>query len=305
MTVDEIRSLAGLVPKDPNAPTIADGSMPDPSINNTNGTGSMVNENLKNLTGRQWQSLTRIIRKFEKGEISQEQAKLLLKSSLGLNDDEVNTMLSIDNEVQEFSSQEKDELLLSEFAKCGEPKSDYVIVKSSKFVFGKEEFADVTQIETNVLDLLRKDKRITPEIIAETLDLKPDSVKEILKRLADEGRIAIKTVTIGADKVVERTLTEPLRKQTDKKPETLDFKIMYSYDWKAGFTAADKPTRRNFCARLQDLDKLWSRSEIESMSMRLGYSVWDRKGGWYTEPDGSRSKECRHQWSKVIVMRKK
>ncbi len=266
---------------------------------------AIVNENLKNLSGRQWQSLTRIIRKFEKGEISQEQAKLLLKSSLGLNDDEVNTMLAIDNEVQEFSSHEKDELLLAEFAKCGESKNDYLIVKSSKFVFGKETFADVTQIETNVLDLLRKDKRITPEVIAETLDLEVDSVKEILKRLAGEGRISIKIKTVGQDEVIERTLTEPLKQQTDKKPETLNFKILYSYEWKDGFNNSDKSTRRDFCARLQDLKKLWSRSEIESMSMRLGYSVWDRKGGWYTEPSGNRSTECRHQWVSNIVMKKK
>ena len=210
---------------------------------------AIVNENLKNLSGRQWQSLTRIIRKFEKGEISQEQAKLLLKSSLGLNDDEVNTMLAIDNEVQEFSSHEKDELLLAEFAKCGESKNDYLIVKSSKFVFGKETFADVTQIETNVLDLLRKDKRITPEVIAETLDLEVDSVKEILKRLAGEGRISIKIKTVGQDEVIERTLTEPLKQQTDKKPETLNFKILYSYE------GPEDDRNRDFCARLLEMNK--------------------------------------------------
>ena len=257
-----------------------------------------VNENLKNLSGRQWQSLTRIIRKFEKGEISQEQAKLLLKSSLGLNDDEVNTMLAIDNGM-EFSSHEKDELLLAEFAKCGEPKNDYLIVKSSKFVFGKETFADVTQIETNVLDLLRKDKRITPEVIAETLDLEVDSVKEILERLAGEGRISIKVKTIGQDNVIERTLTEPLKQQTDNKPETLNFKILYSYD-------GPKDNRnRDFCARLLEMDKLWSRSEIETMSRRMGYSVWDRRGGWWTMPNGDRSKSCRHDWVSNIVMKKK
>ena len=258
-----------------------------------------VNENLKNLSGRQWQSLTRIIRKFEKGEISQDQAKLLLKSSLGLNDDEVNTMLAIDNGM-EFSSHENDELLLAEFSKCGEPKNDYLIVKQSKFVFAKDQkFADVTQIETNVLDLLRKDKKITPEVIAETLDLEVDSVKEILKRLSSEGRISIKTTKVGQDNVIERTLTEPLKTQTDKKPETLNFKILYSYE------GPKDDRNRDFCARLLEMDKLWSRSEIETMSRRMGYSVWDRRGGWWTMPDGDRSKSCRHDWVSNIVMKKK
>jgi len=258
-----------------------------------------VNENLKNLSGRQWQSLTRIIRKFEKGEISQDQAKLLLKSSLGLNDDEVNTMLAIDNGM-EFSSHENDELLLAEFSKCGEPKNEYLIIKQSKFVFAKDQqFADVTQIETNVLDLLRKDKKITPEVIAETLDLEVDSVKEILKRLSSEGRISIKTTKVGQDNVIERTLTEPLKTQTDKKPETLNFKILYSYE------GPKDDRNRDFCARLLEMDKLWSRSEIETMSRRMGYSVWDRRGGWWTMPDGDRSKSCRHDWVSNIVMKKK
>jgi DNA-binding Lrp family transcriptional regulator len=266
---------------------------------------AIVNENLKNLSGRQWQSLTRIIRKFEKGEISQEQAKLLLKSSLGLNDEEVNTMLSIDNEMQ-FSSQEKDELWLDALSKCGVSKQDFLIVKSSRFNFAKQEsFADVTQIETNVLDLIRKDKRITAEVIAETLDLEVDSVNEILKRLQKEGRISAKVTRIGQDEIIERKLSEPLAKQSELKPETLGFKIMYSYEWRAGFGAADKPTRREFCARLQDMDKLWSRADIETWSRRLGYSVWDRGGGWYTEPDGSRSKSCRHEWRRVVVMEKR
>jgi DNA-binding Lrp family transcriptional regulator len=262
-------------------------------------TSAPVNENLKNLTGRQWQSLTRIIRKFEKGEISQEQAKLLLKSSLGLNDDEVNTMLSIDNNVQEFSSQEKDELLLAEFAKCGVSKSDYMILKQSRFIFAKEqEFNEVNQLEANVLDLLRKDKRITPEVIAETLDLEVDSVKEILKRLQSEGRIAVKPTKVGQDEVIERTLTEPLKQQTDKKPETLNFKILYSYE------GPEDNRNRDFCARLLEMNKLWSRSEIESMSMRMGYSVWDRRGGWWNN-NGKIEIHCRHSWVSNIVMKKK
>ena len=258
-----------------------------------------VNENLKNLTGRQWQSLTRIIRKFEKGDISQEQAKLLLKSSLGLSDDEINVMLSIDNEPMEFSAQEKDELLLAEFASCGVAKSDYVILKTLPAFFTSQEFNEVNQLEANVLDLLRKDKRITPEIIAETLDIEVESAKAIIERLTNEGRINTKIVRVGIDEVIERTLTEPLAKQTDKTPETLNFKIFYSYE------GPQDDRNRAFCARLLELDKLWSRAEIETMSRRMGYSVWDRRGGWWTKPSGEHSPSCRHKWVKNIVMRKK
>lgn len=279
-----------------------------------------VNENLKNLSGRQWQSLTRIIRKFEKGEISQEQAKLLLKSSLGLNDDEVNTMLSIDNGM-EFSSHEKDELLLAEFAKCGEPKNDYLIVKKNKFLFVENEFKFLSQVELDIMDLIRKDKRITPSVISDVLGLELPSVNQILSNLEKIGKIKSKVKAIGPDQVVERVLTESIASQIVKdqkekiaevkevapgtspeipklEPETLNFKILYSYE------GPQDGRNRPFCARLMAMDKLWSRSEIESMSRRLGYSVFDRGGGWWTQPDGTRSKSCRHDWVSNVVMKK-
>ncbi|MFO0089451.1 MAG: winged helix-turn-helix transcriptional regulator [bacterium] len=279
-----------------------------------------VIENLKNLSGRQWQSLTRIIRKFEKGEISQEQAKLLLKSSVGLNDDEVNTMLAIDNGM-EFSSHEKDELLLAEFAKCGEPKNDYLIVKKNKFLFVDNEFKFLSQVELDVMDLIRKDKRITPSVISDVLGLELPSVNQILSNLEKIGKIVSKVKAVGPDQVVERVLTESIASQIIKdqkekiaevkevapgtspkipklEPETLNFKILYSYE------GPQDARNRPFCARLMAMDKLWSRSEIESMSRRLGYSVFDRGGGWWTQPDGTRSKSCRHDWISNVVMKK-
>jgi hypothetical protein len=74
---------------------------------------------------------------------------------------------------------------------------------------------------------------------------------------------------------------------------------MYSYE-------GPKDSRnRDFCRRLLDMDKFFSRADIETMSMRLGYSVWDRRGGWWTKPDGERSVSCRHRWVQNFVIRKK
>ena len=50
---------------------------------------------------------------------------------------------------------------------------------------------------------------------------------------------------------------------------------------------------------------MYSRSEIETISARLGYSVWDRGGGWYTKPNtNEHSPSCRHEWVSNIVTRK-
>jgi DNA-binding Lrp family transcriptional regulator len=256
---------------------------------------AQVNENLKNLTGRQWQGVNRIIRNFEKGRINKEQAKLLLKSSLGLSDDEINVMLSIDNDM-EFSAQDNDELMLAEFSQHGESKNNFnVIASRARFNFQEE----LTQAEVNILDLIKKDKRITPEVISEALEMPVDEVVSIIESLTEGGLIIASVKKIGIDEIVERTMPEPLSKLTEKKAETYEQKIMYSYE------GPQDSRNRDFCRRLLTMNKFYSRADIESMSQRLGYSVWDRRGGWWTKPSGERSPSCRHRWVQNFVIRKK
>jgi DNA-binding Lrp family transcriptional regulator len=256
-----------------------------------------VNENLKNLTGRQWQGVNRIIRNFEKGKINKEQAKLLLKSSLGLSDDEISIMLSLDNEM-EFSAQDKDELLLAEFSAHGESKDQFTVIASrARFNFQEE----LTQAEVNVLDLIKKDKRITPQVIGRALKMPVDEVVSIIEGLTESGIILATISKVGIDQIIERTLPEPLSKLTDKEPRTLEQKIMYSYEVEPRYGPEPIiPTTRDFCRRLIKMDKFYSRSDIETMSQRLGYSVWDRRGGWY-----GNKPSCRHRWVQNFVVRKK
>jgi DNA-binding Lrp family transcriptional regulator len=257
---------------------------------------AQVNENLKNLTGRQWQGVNRIIRNFEKGRINKEQAKLLLKSSLGLSDDEINVMLSIDNDM-EFSAQDHDELLLAEFATHGESKDNYnVIASRARYNFQEE----LTQVEVNILDLIKKDKRITPQVIGRALKMPIEEVEDIIANLLEGGLIVAAVKKVGIDEIIERTMPEPLSDLTDKKPRTLEQKIMYSYEVKPGVGEPIIPTTRDFCKRIIKMNKFYSRADIETISMRLGYSVWDRRGGWW-----GNSPSCRHIWVQNFVIRKK
>ena len=210
------------------------------------------------------------------------------------------------------SAQFKDDF--SVFFEFGEDKATYNIWKSKTRFNDDSEyqlFAEVNQLQANVLDLMAKDKRITPQVLATTLDQSVDTINQVIKKLIDDGHIQPKQYTIGTgideNVITEHTLTEPLKDIIEKiKPQTTELLIRYSYEWKAGFSNADKDTSRPFCVALLDANKVYSRSEIELMSARLGYSVWDRKGGWYTKP-GTNDHEpsCRHQWVSNIVTRKK
>jgi hypothetical protein len=171
-------------------------------------------------------------------------------------------------------------------------------------------FAEVNQLQANVLDLMSKDKRITPDVLATTLEQSEDTIKQVIKTLIANGYIQPSEYVIGegidSNTIIEHTLTEPLNDILTKiKPQTKELLIRYSYEWKQGFTNKDIDTSRPFCKYLLTADKMYSRSEIETISARLGYSVWDRGGGWYTKPNtNEHSPSCRHEWVSNIVTRK-
>lgn len=192
----------------------------------------------------------------------------------------------------------------------GETKEGYNIWKQKEHFADIELFADVTQLQSNVLDLITKDKRITPEVIADTLKEDVGVVKRILTDLEKKGFISSKITTIGEgydeSEIVERKLTAPISEIVEKiKPSTTEFLIRYSYEWRQGFNDSDLGTSRQFCKYFVTTDKLYSRSEIEAMSARLGYDVFTRGGGWYTLPGTNNHRNfCRHQWKSNVVTRK-
>ena len=265
-----------------------------------------VNEHIKGLKGREWQNMQRIIRDFNKGKITREQASSMLKGGYALSDDEVATWLG----AEELEFNEADFQVFFEF---GEERNKYEVLKS-KTRFSDdadfEMFADVTQLQSNILDLIVKDKRITPEVIADTLKEDVGAVKRVIDLLIEKGFIKATDVKQGkgidSNIIVERQLTEPISKIVEAmKPQTTQILIRYTYGWKPGFNDSDLDTSRPFCKYLVTANKFYTRSDIEQMSARLGYSVWDRRGGWYTKPGtNTHSPSCRHEWRSNIVKRK-
>lgn len=269
--------------------------------------GLSVNEHIKGLKGREWQNMQRIIREFTKGKINREQATAMLKTGYALSDDEVNTWLGSQELDAQF--QEQDFQVFYEF---GENQDSFNIWKSKKRFNDETDFymfADVNQLESDILDQISKQKDITPEVLAEVLDESIDTINTVLKDLEDRKIIKTKETKIGkgidSNIIVSRELTQPLSKTVGNvKPQTTEILVRYSYDWISGFNDSDKKNSRPFCVALLDAKKLYSRSDIEMMSARLGYSVWDRKGGWWND-NGTISESCRHEWKTNVVTRKK
>jgi len=298
MTPDEIRSLAGLVPVQQSTGT----AMPNQEQ------PTQMNDSIKNLTGRQYQNVMRIVRQFGNGKLTKGQATLMLKNGFGFTDADVNTFLGVDDdpltddEISKFSM-DADELLLQEFASCGSDRSLYSITETRSF--NGFEMA-LNQLQADVLSLITKQPLIAPEVIAETLKKPLKDIEATISELVGNKIITEKKTLIGEDEVVRRYVNKPVSELPGKSSKVNDILIMYSYDWRVPASQRDYNTSRPFCQRLMDLSltKFWSRQDIEKISARVGYSVWDRCGGWWTMPDGTHSYQCRHEWKANIVTRK-
>jgi len=297
MTRDEIREKLGL---QSSVVTDASGVTTQPV---------QANATLTNLSGRQHQNVMRIVRQFGSGKINKAQAALMLKNGFGFTDADVDTFLGVDEDPsteQAFASMQ-DDLLVNEFAACGDSVEDFEVVETHD-AKGYEQFADeeVNVLKANVLDLISKDKRVTPEVMAKVLNKSVEQIDNALEALKLEGYLtqtgeAISILNPNYTPVV-RQLTMPLSNipGSDKTTKT-EVLLRYTY------SGPEDSKNRPFCARMLQLakTKLWSRADIESISERLGYSVWDRRGGWFTEPNGNHRPYCRHRWQVKIVTRKK
>jgi hypothetical protein len=222
---------------------------------------------------------------------------------------------AIPTATEQMKASFSDDDVISMFAEFGESKEDYAIFKSRE-VFSASatlaeeemnlEFAEqaLTVLEANVLDLIQKDKRVTAEVISGTLKTDVNIIKRVLEGLSTRGIVRIKEV--GG--TLERSLPRPLSELNAPKAQTTTFMVRYSYEWRTDIpsgqrNSAQRPSRP-FCARLMQLDRLYSRAEIETISARLGYSVFDRRGGWWTRPNGDHSPSCRHRWLAQTVIKK-
>ena len=273
-----------------------------------------VNDNLKNLSGRQYQQVMRVIRQFSQGKITKEIATTMLKAGLGMTDSDINAMLGIDDDPTtddfQFSALDED-TVIGMFRECGEPKSDYNILKSSSLLGSKFAFDYFTTREAVFANDLLIDRALDKQILA-LIDKDPkisiDDIAGAVKRNRDvvQGRLSylVESGAINYDpKIEERKLTKPLSKLVDDM-EITTFEVRYSYEWKPIVPSGERDSpdhpSRSFCKKLMKEDKLWTRKGIEMLSARLGYSVFDRGGGWWGD-----SPSCRHEWRRNVVVKKK
>lgn len=272
-----------------------------------------VNENLKNLTGRQHQQLLRIIRQFSQGKITKEIATTMLKTGLGMTDQDINAMLGVDSDPMTndaaFAAVDTDESL-SIWDEYGESKEGFTVLQQMEVNFGIDDpevmkfelDAPVTTLrEKQLLEIIKKDPLIPPDDIARVLRMPKEEVVAILENLEAKKIITFDPQTSS------RKINEPMGQIVDSPPATV-IVVRYSYEWKPQFAVSNEnkdstpllAKSRPFCKKLLSLNRMYTRREIQALTMRLGYDVFTRGGGWWGD-----SPSCRHRWVANRVIQKK
>lgn len=306
MTPDEIREVAGLSKL---APTVAPAEVPL----NPDGTpvkAVLVNENLKNLTAKQHQQLARLLREYSRGKWTEGQIKALLKSSFGLNDADV---LSMIGEVNQDSTElmkfyvEKDNRLLELFAQYGIPQERVSLI-ARRFKFSDEDQEGyfyganlLSKEEVKVLNILKESPTLKIGEIAAAAGLENSAVVDILQGLKDSSFLKETTKNKSSALVITSKGSDILINS----PKTVSIKTMYSYQVRPNMGETLIEGSRDFCRKLISLKRIYSRADIQKISLIEGYDVFEFTGGWYTKKGGVRGEDttpyCRHKWAKELV----
>jgi hypothetical protein len=320
MTQDELREKAGLQPLEKPADVVGPNPQPDEQPQTVEQLAS--NDNIKKLSGREYQNLMRIVRQYMQEKITLEMARTMLSAGFGLSAQEIDTMLGVQS--QEFSEptwgEEDDEdygwgdeefkVLEVVASKFGSHADDYHVMHSKPMRFDANidenirlAFAELGEEEVELdkkIEAYRKKNRdASVEEMAKEFGVSKAKVAKRVAYLITKDRYPISR---AVDNIAEQNLPKNVKEVAEPVLE-----VRYKYAWATGFSNKDKGSSREFCKVMLDLagqGKVYTRDDIDGISAIMGYSVWNRRGGWYHTPSGVNRPQCRHVWEQQLVIRK-
>ena len=316
MTQDELREKAGLQPLEKPADVVGPNPQPDEQPQAVEALQS--NDNIKKLSGREYQNLMRIVRQYMQDKITLEMARTMLSAGFGLSAQEIDTMLGVQS--QEFSEPDDDEdygwgdeefkVLEVVASKFGSHADDYVVMHSKPMRFDSNidenirlAFAELGEEEVELdkkIEAYRKKNRdASVEEMAKEFGVSKAKVAKRVAYLITKDRYPISR---AVDQIAEQNLPKGVKEVAEPVLE-----VRYKYAWATGFSNKDKRSSREFCKVMLDLagqGKVYTRDDIDGISAIMGYSVWNRRGGWYHTPSGVNRPQCRHVWEQQLVIRK-
>jgi hypothetical protein len=225
-----------------------------------------------------------------------------VRSLIGLNPAPASPVPAQETSTSFHGFKRNDKVELDLFQQFGQSKENFVELKARTMRYGfelqEQEFAsEYEELDSNILKEIKKDPTITAEDISRRLSTSVEKISERISALVEKGAINIR----GALKELgdnAKDFIKPDRPQSEPLVQ-----VMYRYDVLPEFGPQKLiDGSREFCIKMIELGRYYSRSDINQISQIMGYSVWERRGGWMTLPDtNTHIPSCRHSWFQVLV----
>jgi hypothetical protein len=205
------------------------------------------------------------------------------------------------------------------FAQFGESADDYIEITSTQVHLfedaelferqleagelqmldeGRQKFAEIeanTPEENKVLEYVKKNPISTKANIARETGLTESQVETIINSLR---AASVLSLVEGAWSINNKRPSKALVDRIADEINRLEVKYKY--------VGPKDSKNREFCAALLDLNKVYTRKEIDTISKRVGYNVWNKRGGWQTiKGTDIHLPFCRHTWNSVLTQKKK
>jgi len=196
-----------------------------------------------------------------------------------------------------LSAEDNETQILDLFVSCGRSKSDVKIIKSNEFKnqteeeiiegFFKDKFA-VNDNQNRILSMLSNGESY--DAIVKALDMKPIEVSKIIVGLQNNGYL-------DGGNVTDKGLQEIVSKE--------QISVVYSYEKRPNAPDLVKGgSSRPFCKTLIEMDKVYTRDEIDNISSAVNRDVWSYRGGWYHNPNTDiNTPSCRHFWKQNVIFK--
>lgn len=196
-----------------------------------------------------------------------------------------------------MTAEDNETQILDLFVSCGRSKNDVKILKSNEFTnqtdeeiiegFFKEKFA-VNDNQNRILSMLSNGESY--DAIVKALDMKPVEISKIIIGLQNNGYL-------DGGNVTDKGLQEIVNRE--------QIGVVYSYEKRPNAPDLVKGgSSRPFCKTLVQMNKVYTRDEIDNISSAVKRDVWSYRGGWYHNPDTDiNTPSCRHFWKQNVIFK--
>ena len=198
----------------------------------------------------------------------------------------------------------EDDLFWTELSKIGYHDDELEVISEKDLDYNPFDFADMSAIDSQIIDIVKANPKVTVEEIGQQVGETPSEVQERIDRLVKNGLLDLTKTKIKVTEEGEQEVSELI--------------TVYKYALRADLSGSSIIAgTRDFCRRMVSLslNRSWTYEQIQDFKDSIagsdgkglnaqGTDLWSKRGGFWNR-GSSTVPYCRHVWRARTVKVKK